>query len=75
MKYRIRFNLKRGQMGRGTPDHVWRVFDETGKEWLCKNINIHVPSQGEKEMLTNDWNIVAEGEIQIDRDTSTVHIS
>lgn len=74
MKYRIRFNLKRGQTGRGTMEHVWRVFDETGKETVCKNVWIHVPSRGEKEMHTEDWNIVADGDIQIDRDTSTVHI-
>ena len=27
-KYSIRFNKSRGQIGRGTVDHVWRVFEE-----------------------------------------------
>ena len=27
MKYSIRFNKTRGQEGRGTVDHVWRVFE------------------------------------------------
>jgi hypothetical protein len=26
-KYKIRFNKTRGQQGRGTVDHVWRVFE------------------------------------------------
>jgi hypothetical protein len=35
--YQIRFNKARGQDGRGTMDHVWRVF-ENGKEFLFKKI-------------------------------------
>ena len=75
MKYRVRFNKSRGMPGRGTPDHVWRVFDETGKEWLCKNIEISVPTRGEKEAGTEDWNIACEGEMSIDRETSTISIA
>ena len=36
-KYHIRFNKSRGQPGRGTPDHVWRVF-ENGQEYLVKHV-------------------------------------
>ena len=74
MKYRVRFNKSRGQPGRGTKDHVWRVFDETGKEWICKSIFLAAQSYGEKEQDSEDWNIVCEGEMQIDRETSTIKI-
>ena len=74
MKYRLRFNKSRGQQGRGTPDHVWRVFDEKGKEWIVKNISIQVPCKGEKEEASEDWNIVAEGVLRLDRETSTAII-
>ena len=47
-KYRIRFNKTRGQEGRGTAEHVWRVF-ENDKEYLVKHFKINVPSQSEKE--------------------------
>lgn len=72
MKYRIRFNKSRGQPGRGTPEHVWRVFDATGKEFLCKHVKINVPSRSEKEEHSDDWNIVCEADIAIDRSTSTI---
>jgi hypothetical protein len=75
MKYRIRFNKTRGQPGRGTAEHVWRVFDESGKEWICKNIQINVSSFGQKEEASEDWNIVAEGFISVDKYTSTVTIN
>ena len=42
--YQIRFNKTRGQAGRGTMDHVWRVF-ENGKEYLFKNLDIAVPDR------------------------------
>lgn len=74
MKYRFRFNKSRGQPGRGTPEHVWRVFDETGKEWLCKHIVLTVPSQSEREGESEDWNIVCMGRMLIDRETSTIKI-
>ena len=35
-KYKIRFNKRRGQEGRGTIDHVWRVFENNDKEYLFK---------------------------------------
>ena len=74
MKYRIRFNKSRGQPGRGTPEHVWRVFDETGKEWLCKNVVINVPSFSDKEANSEDWNIACNGTMVINRKTSTIEI-
>lgn len=74
MKYRIRFNKTRGQEGRGTLDHVWRVF-EGNKEYLFKHLDIQVPVKSEKESLTDDWNIVCEGVLSIDRETSTAIIT
>ena len=71
-KYHIRFNKTRGMPGRGTLDHVWRVFENNTKEYLCKNIIINVPSYSEK--TGNDWNISCVGFIQIDKDTSTIII-
>lgn len=72
MKFRIRFNKSRGQEGRGTKDHVWRVFIEK-KEYLAKHVVINVPSRSEKEAGSEDWNIVCEAEtLDIDRSTSTI---
>ena len=73
-KYRIRFNKSRGQEGRGTVDHVWRVFDEN-KEYLFKNFVLNVPSQSEKEANGEDWNVVCYGIMTIDRETSTAIIN
>jgi len=70
MKYAIRFNKSRGMPGRGTPDHVWRVF-EGGKEYLFKHFKLNVPSSSEKETDSEDWNVVCEGVLTIDKDTST----
>ena len=72
-KYRIRFNKSRGQPGRGTMDHVWRVF-EGEKEYLFKHINIEVPVRSEKETASEDWNIVCVGYLHMDKETSTAHI-
>ena len=73
MKYRIRFNKSRGLPGRGTPEHVWRVFDQD-KEYLVKNVQIEVPSKSEKETHSEDWNIVCDGTLHIDKETSTALI-
>ena len=73
MKFRIRFNKSRGQPGRGTVDHVWRVFAGK-KEYLAKHVILIVPSRSEKECCSEDWNIVCEGEMHIDRETSTIKI-
>ena len=76
-KYLIRFNKTRGKQGRGTTDHVWRVF-ENDREYLFKHVNISVPVHDEK--TTNigghdDWNFACEGYMRIDRETSTAYIT
>lgn len=71
--YQIRFNKSRGQPGRGTADHAWRVF-ENGKEYLFKNLDITVPVKSEKDANGADWNIVCKGFLTIDRATSTASI-
>jgi len=71
--YKIRFNKTRGQSGRGTVDHVWRVF-ENGKEFLFKNLDITVPIKSEKDANGMDYNISCQGYMTIDRDTSTAII-
>ena len=68
--YRIRFNKSRGQEGRGTVDHVWRVF-EADKEFLVKHVQINVPSRSVRETSSEDWNIVCDGFLTLDRETST----
>jgi len=73
-KYRIRFNKSRGEPGRGTMDHVWRVF-QGDHEYLFKNLDIQVPVKSEKEELSEDYNIVCLGVLSIDRDTSTAIIT
>lgn len=73
-KYRIRFNKTRGQEGRGTVDHVWRVFDGD-KEYLVKNFKINVQSFSEKEQFSEDWNVCCYGVLTLERDTSTAIIN
>ena len=72
--YQIRFNKSRGQPGRGSMDHVWRVF-ENGRELLFKNLDITVPVKSEKDANGVDYNIVCEGIMTLDRSTSTAAIS
>jgi len=72
-KYRIRFNKSRGRSGRGTPEHVWRVF-EGDHEYLFKNFKLEVPSFSEKEDGSDDWNVCCYGELEIDRENSTAII-
>ena len=67
----IRFNKTRGMPGRGTPEHVWRVFEDD-KEYLLKNVRINVPSYGAK--TGEDWSICCDGTLTIDRETSTAVI-
>jgi hypothetical protein len=67
-QFQIRFNKTRGQVNRGTVDHVWRVFED-GKEYIFKNIQINVDSYGAK--TDEDWSICCEGVLKIDRETST----
>ena len=72
--YQIRFNKSRGQAGRGSMDHVWRVF-ENGKEFLFKNLDITVPVKSEKDVNGQDYNIVCKGFLSIDRENSTACIT
>ena len=71
-RFAIRFNKTAGEPSRGTPDHVWRVFDRQ-KEYIVKQVRINVPSWGEK--TGDDWSICCDGELTIDRETSTVTIN
>ena len=73
-KYHIRFNKTRGQPGRGTMEHVWRVF-ENDKEYLFKHLDITVPVKSEKDANGLDYNICCEGFLAIDRETSTAKIT
>jgi hypothetical protein len=57
-KYSIRFNKARGQEGRGSNEHVWRVF-ENGVEHLAKDVMLNVSSWGEAD--GPDWNIACRG--------------
>ena len=70
-EFHIRFNKTRGQPGRGTVDHVWRIFED-GKEYITRNVQINVPCKGAK--TGEDWSIVCEGTLRLDRDTSTAII-
>jgi hypothetical protein len=73
-KYCIRFNKSRGDPGRGTKEHVWRVF-ENGKEFLFKNLDITVPVKSEQDENGLDYNITCHGYMSIDRSTSTAIIN
>lgn len=74
MKYSIRFNKSRGQPGRGTVDHVWRLF-ENEKEYIIKHVKINVPSYSEKDASGHDWNIACEGNLELDRENSIAIIN
>lgn len=67
----VRYNKTRGQAGRGSVDHVWRIFDND-KEYVVKNVQINVPSWGAK--TGEDWSICCEGVITVDKETSTITI-
>ena len=69
--YLIRFNKSRGQPGRGSMDHVWRVF-ENGNEILAKHVRIEVRSWSETDGV--DWNIACQGSMLFFDDTDTVVI-
>jgi hypothetical protein len=47
------------------------VFED-GKEYLFKNVQINVSSHSEQD--GGDWNIVCQGVMVIDRETSTAVI-
>ena len=73
-KYRIRFNKSKGQQGRGTVDHAWRVF-EGNKEYVVKHFKLNVPSFSEQENNSQDWNVCCYGILTLDRETSTAIIN
>jgi len=74
MKFRIRYNKSAGQPGRGTNEHKWRVFDENDKEYLCKHVKIHTITHTAVDPNGQDWNFVTDGDLQIDRENSTITI-
>jgi hypothetical protein len=75
MKFRIRYNKSAGEPGRGTTDHKWRVFDETGKEWICKSVWLLTTSHTEADPNGHDWNLVTKGVMHINRADSTITIT
>ena len=72
-KYTIRFNKSRGQPGRGSMLHVWRVF-ENGREILAKNVRIETRSWTELDANGQDYNIACYGRMMFFDDTDTVVI-
>lgn len=70
-KYLIRFNKTRGQPGRGSDEHVWRVF-ENGEEYLARHVRIQVPSWSEAD--GPDWNMACVGYMMFYTDTDTAVI-
>ncbi len=72
-KYTIRFNKSRGQPGRGSMLHVWRVF-EGSREILAKNVRIETRSWTELDANGQDCNIACRGVMQFYEDTDTVVI-
>lgn len=73
-RYLIRFNKSRGEPGRGSPLHVWRVF-ENGQEILAKHVKINVNSWSEIDKNGRDYNIVCYGQMIWFDDTDTVVIT
>jgi hypothetical protein len=75
---RIRFNKTRGMPGRGSLDHVWRVFQElpdgTDKEYVCKEVTINTRSWSAKEKGGDEWNICCRGYIEVIKEESKIII-
>lgn len=70
-KYCIRFNKSRGQEGRGSMDHVWRVF-ENDKEFLAKDVVIQTMSW--TEQTGEDWSICCRGVMKFFPETEAIFI-
>jgi hypothetical protein len=70
-KFLVRFNKSAGQPGRGSYEHVWRVFED-GKEHLARHVRILVPSWSEVD--GPDWNIACKGRMEFYHDTDTAVI-
>lgn len=73
-KYAIRFNKTRGLPGRGSFDHVWRVFENDSQEYLFKHLDITVPVKSEVDANGADYNICCRGYLMVDWSTSTARI-
>jgi hypothetical protein len=76
-RYHIRFNKSRGQPGRGSLDHVWRVF-ENGQEFIVKHVKVNVPLWDEvtgNGAGGDDWNMCCEGVMTLDKATGTAIIN
>jgi len=71
-KYLIRFNKSRGQPGRGSEEHAWRIF-ENGKEYLVRHVSIQTLSWSETDGV--DWNIACVGNMTLFEDTDTAIIT
>ena len=71
-KYLIRFNKTRGEPGRGSEEHVWRVF-ENGNEILARHIRINVPIWSEQ--TGPDWNIACIGQMTVFSEFDIVEIN
>jgi hypothetical protein len=74
MRFRVRFNKTAGQAGRGTVDHKWRVFDEDGKEYLCKAVKIQSVCWTAQDPNGVDWNIETDGTMIKEKSTSSIVI-
>lgn len=72
-KYTIRFNKARGQPGRGSLEHVWRVF-EGNSEILARHVRIETRSWTELDPNGVDYNIACLGRMMFFNDTDTVVI-
>jgi hypothetical protein len=76
-KYHIRFNKTRGKPGRGSVNHVWRVFENGNKEYVVKHFKLNVESFDETTgdgQGNDDWNICCYGFLKLDKETSTATI-
>ncbi|NDB84775.1 MAG: hypothetical protein EB127_19020 [Alphaproteobacteria bacterium] len=70
--YKIRFNKSRGLPGRGSINHVWRIF-ENDREFLAQSVRINVNSWSDSD--GDDWNIVCRGKMIWFDDTDTAIIN
>jgi hypothetical protein len=75
--YHIRFNKSRGRPGRGSMDHVWRVFED-GREYIFKHFRIEglvvTDSVTGNGTGNDDWNMTCQGYMTVDKETSTAII-
>ena len=71
-KYLIRYNKSAGEPGRGSPEHVWRVF-ENGHEYLARHVRINVNSWSEQ--TGPDWNIACLGVMTLNEEFGIIEIN